>query len=96
MQGLRREEAMTEYKENVLDGPKDKNLVTCCGNCRKPLGIYSKMNDAVTAMRGLYNMARKIGSPRQQSCSNAHIVILHPKSNSNFVLHVKEKHGIEL
>jgi len=43
MQGLQGEEAMTKYKENALDGPKDEDLVTCCGNCRKPLGIYSKM-----------------------------------------------------
>jgi len=43
MQGLWGEEAMTEYKENVLDGPKDKDLVMCCGNYRKPLGTYSKM-----------------------------------------------------
>jgi len=47
-------------------------------------------------MRGLYKMARKIGSPRQQSMFKCTYCDFTSKKNSNFVLHVKEKHGIEL
>lgn len=41
-------------------------------------------------------MARKSGSPRQQSILRCKYCEFTSKKNSYFVLHVKEKHGIEL
>ena len=42
------------------------------------------------------DMSRKSGSPRQQSIFECTYCDFVSKKNSNFVLHVKEKHGIEL
>jgi len=41
-------------------------------------------------------MSRKPGSPRQQSVFKCEQCDFTSKKNSHFVLHVKEKHGIEL
>lgn len=41
-------------------------------------------------------MARKSGSPRQQSIFKCTHCDFTSKKNSHFILHVKEKHGIEI
>ena len=41
-------------------------------------------------------MSRKSGSTRQQSVFECTYCDFTTKKNSNFILHVKEKHGIEL
>ncbi|QMU55167.1 MAG: hypothetical protein GKS07_09920 [Nitrosopumilus sp.] len=41
-------------------------------------------------------MSRKAGSPRQQSIFKCTYCDFISKKKSNFVLHAKEKHGIEL
>jgi len=61
-----------------------------------PLAHTPRWDDAVTAMRGLYKMTRKTGSPRQQSMFICTCCDFTSKKKSSFVLHVKEKHGVEL
>ena len=41
-------------------------------------------------------MSRKSGSPRQQSIFKCTYCDFISKKNSDFILHVKEKHGVEL
>jgi len=41
-------------------------------------------------------MARKPGSPRQQTIFRCHRCNFVSKRNSSFVLHMKETHGVEL